>query len=176
MARNNKRRSGSGAVTINMTPMIDCTFLLIIFFILTTQIVKDGIDKIIVPKPMSPHMAKSEDKDVPPNVAIVNVVASEKVGDKSWTVGGLQGSSDPDEARQISHYSISGERIKSYAIKTRLPVILKEKQEKAKKAGYDELVLQVRGDAGLPYIYVSAVFNAASRAGVVKMNLTATED
>jgi len=174
MARNRSRRSsGTGAVTINMTPMIDCTFLLIIFFILTTQIVNADVEKIVGPQSKEPQAEKPEKKkETPLNIAIINVVSSEKVEGLEWSENGLVGKNDSDKARQISHYSISGERIESHALKTRLPVILEEKKEIAKKAGYEELILQVRGDARLPYSYVSAVFLAANRAGIKKMNLT----
>ncbi len=40
-----ERRAGNGAVDINMTPMIDCAFQLIIFFLLTAQMVGQDLTR-----------------------------------------------------------------------------------------------------------------------------------
>jgi biopolymer transport protein ExbD len=46
-----KKIVGGGSMDINMTPMIDCTFQLIIFFILTAQIASEEVAKVAVPEP-----------------------------------------------------------------------------------------------------------------------------
>jgi biopolymer transport protein ExbD len=44
-----KKSESTGLVTINMTPMIDMVFNLLIFFILTSQFVKLEIEDVVLP-------------------------------------------------------------------------------------------------------------------------------
>ena len=49
-----KKRQGGESISFNMTPMIDCTFLLILFFLLTTQTASKDFVQLTVPKPDLP--------------------------------------------------------------------------------------------------------------------------
>lgn len=61
-----KRKKGQETV-VDMTPMIDCVFLLIIFFVVSTQIVTDVI-------PLEPPFATNLNKEkLPEKKIIVNV-------------------------------------------------------------------------------------------------------
>ena len=44
-----KKPERTGVVSINMTPMIDCVFNLLIFFVLTAQFVKLEIEDVVLP-------------------------------------------------------------------------------------------------------------------------------
>ena len=44
-----KKPEHTGVVSINMTPMIDCVFNLLIFFVLTAQFVKLEIEDVVLP-------------------------------------------------------------------------------------------------------------------------------
>jgi biopolymer transport protein ExbD len=63
------KSSGSGAVTFNMTPMIDIVFNLLIFFVLTAQFVVLEIEDVVLPPSM---MAEVKDYTNYRNV-VVNV-------------------------------------------------------------------------------------------------------
>jgi biopolymer transport protein ExbD len=63
------KSSGSGAVSFNMTPMIDITFNLLIFFVLTAQFVVLEIEDVVLPPSM---MAEVKDYTTYRNV-VVNV-------------------------------------------------------------------------------------------------------
>ena len=68
-----KRKTAEGsAVDFNMTPMIDVTFQLIIFFILAGQMVNDKIKALIPPEPYESLAAEM----LGDSVVIVNIVSS----------------------------------------------------------------------------------------------------
>jgi len=60
-----KKKKGQEA-SVDMTPMIDCVFLLIIFFVVSTQIVTDVI-------PLEPPFAKNISIDPLVEKAIINI-------------------------------------------------------------------------------------------------------
>lgn len=65
-----KRKRYSGEIGINMTPMIDVVFQLIIFFIVTLQLDRDMIDEDII-LAESPHGPPLEQKE--PRTVIIEV-------------------------------------------------------------------------------------------------------
>ena len=73
--RRRKARKRPKAPKINMTPMIDVVFLLIIFFMLVTELQKMEIEAITLP-----FALKAKDDDDPePNRIIVNVTDKGKI-------------------------------------------------------------------------------------------------
>lgn len=49
-----KGAKGGAALNINLTPMIDCTMLLVIFFLLTTEIASSNFIELDLPQPHDP--------------------------------------------------------------------------------------------------------------------------
>ena len=45
-----KMGSKAGDVSFNVTPLVDCTFLLVIFFILTSQMASDSLTTLSLPR------------------------------------------------------------------------------------------------------------------------------
>ena len=70
MAKSQVYKRGRASVSFNMTPMIDCTFQLIIFFMLTTQTASADFVRLNVPKPDYSQARKPDES----NRAMVNVV------------------------------------------------------------------------------------------------------
>ncbi|HNX27429.1 MAG TPA: biopolymer transporter ExbD, partial [Phycisphaerae bacterium] len=68
---------------VNLTPMIDCTFQLIIFFILTAQMASQELAKVSLPEPVkSMAIGADPDKpDQPTNLNNVTVNVVNKYGD-----------------------------------------------------------------------------------------------
>ena len=64
-------RGQSGDVSFNMTPMIDCVFQLIIFFILAGQVASQSLARVDLYKPWKSQAQKWNEKD--PNRVIVNI-------------------------------------------------------------------------------------------------------
>ncbi len=75
-----KRRIG---IAIDMTPMVDVAFLLLIFFMLTTQMKPPETDKITLPE------SNSEMKSPESDVITISVTHSQKVK-VSWRQGGKE--------------------------------------------------------------------------------------
>jgi len=73
-----KRRIG---ISIDMTPMVDVAFLLLIFFMLTTQMKPPETDKITLPE------SNSESKSPESDVITISVTKSSSVK-VSWRQGG----------------------------------------------------------------------------------------
>lgn len=57
-------------VTVDLTPMIDCVFLLLIFFMVITEITQADIEQMELPKAKA---AKPDDKP-PPERLVINIV------------------------------------------------------------------------------------------------------
>jgi biopolymer transport protein ExbD len=68
------RPGGTGAVTFNMTPMIDIVFNLLIFFVLTAQFVVLEIEDVILPPSLT---AELKDYTTYRNV-VVNIISPEQ--------------------------------------------------------------------------------------------------
>ena len=91
-----KTRSGGGEIGINMTPMIDCTFQLILFFVLAAKISEAELEKMLVSEPHKskavPPATKEGEEDFRkmPNKLIVNVVNEYGKGRTAyvpWAIG-----------------------------------------------------------------------------------------
>ncbi|MCX5672216.1 MAG: biopolymer transporter ExbD [Planctomycetota bacterium] len=66
-----KKPGGTGVVSVNMTPMIDMVFNLLIFFILTSQFAKLEIEEVVLPPSLT---AVSKDYTQFRNV-VINIVS-----------------------------------------------------------------------------------------------------
>ncbi len=151
-----------GDVSINLTPMIDVTFQLIIFFIIVGQIASDELAQLILPRPYQSQVITEEEGLRQPNRVIVNVVSAEK-----------KDNDDPLTAGEAREYKVSGKRINlkypnAYedlvdAIKARY--IASEKP--------NEFVVEIRADERVAYLAVEPIMRAAGGVGISKMNLTA---
>lgn len=72
-----RKKKGQGT-EVDMTPMIDCVFLLIIFFVVSTQIVTDVI-------PLSPPFAVKLSVEKLPDKTVINVTDSGvHIGSKNY--------------------------------------------------------------------------------------------
>jgi len=65
-----KKPESTGVVSVNMTPMIDMVFNLLIFFILTSQFIKLEIEEVVLPPSV---MALPKDYTIYRNV-VINIV------------------------------------------------------------------------------------------------------
>ncbi|MEM8736079.1 MAG: biopolymer transporter ExbD [Planctomycetota bacterium] len=131
----------SGTATINMTPMIDVVFLLIIFFLVSSHLAKqENSVELNLPEARS-GMDDQHDRDV----LTVNVLAN-----GSWLVGGA--SVERESLRNLMERRVSGQgepirlriRTDEKASYERLEPILSE----AAKLGIGDIVFSVYEDRG----------------------------
>ena len=164
------QRAGSGEdLSFNLTPMIDCTFQLIIFFILATQMANDELAKRVeIPRPFMSQSIPPEVLAIP-NCLIVNVV-----------------SADPDEESEdemakanAQFYKIGLERI-DVGDEERLAELIKIAKDHAEAEGLSseqeegkEYFIEVRADKRVNWLDVAPVIRAGVAAGIRKISITA---
>ena len=179
-----KKEVVTADVSFNMTPMIDCTFQLIIFFILASQVANESYAKNVqAPRPED-SLAVPASVATFPNKVTVNVIAS--------------GADNPDvdemTAASADYYQIGTERYQigewdrmADVIRNRKKAFLREiglteeqaakLEAEADKAGKEDnptaFFLEVRADKRVNWSDVFPVISAGSEAGISKMNITA---
>lgn len=147
----------TGDVSFNVTPLIDCTFLLIIFFILASQMASDTLATLVLPRPHASLAAPSDQREV--RRLIVNVLSAE---DDEGFLGAHR-------TGQASAYKIEGRRVEVGDFDTLVAVMRSRRQA----ATSDGLLLEVRADRRVQFGHVQPVMDAAAEAGISQVNLTA---
>lgn len=157
-----KARKPSADVQINMTPMIDCTFQLIIFFILTTQMTSKDLARLVVPDPLdSKALAEQTERA---DKVIVNIVNE---------YGNQQEHREPSKSAVATNYVISGETIELDEL-DKLQRIFRERRQTAVNQGIgQDFLVEVRADKDVAYGYIEPILSTAAAAGIAEMNMTA---
>jgi biopolymer transport protein ExbD len=164
-----KRDQGqAGAVSMNMTPMIDCTFQLIIFFILATRFASDQVKPMQLHRPLESKAVESEvlaAREGPTTHTIINVVS--KVPKDVEAVS--------SQASVAEEYWIAGYDPVEVGREEQLADILRKELAKAKEQGATEktFFVDIRADKRVGFAYVEPVISAAADAKIPKMNITA---
>jgi len=141
-------RSPQEEVTINLTPLIDIVFLLLIFFMVSTTFSKESQLRIRLPD-ASPD-AEVEQR---PSRLVVAITAS---GDYS-----IRG---PNES--TGHHLLSRER-------SVLAQAMAKAKAKAKVAqGADDLVVVIRADRKTPHEAVVRAMDVARKLGLVRITFS----
>ncbi len=158
-------RAGSGDVSFNMTPMIDCTFQLIIFFILASQTANAEYAKgVKVPRPHESEALPGKVMKVPK--VVVNVVSMARDEETD----------DPLMAASAAWYEISKTKYDPGGSNALLEVIRNRKVQ-AEATGLaseeNEFFMEIRADKRVNWQDIAPVIRAGVEAGIKKMNLTA---
>jgi len=173
-----KKQVGTGQIDVNMTPMIDCTFQLIIFFILTAQMASQEIAPVAVPEPFE-SMAINEVEgggklNQMPNKVTVNIVGP---------YGEDLKNRNPVDSGDAIFYQIGDKKIDigdterlTTVMKLHLDKFKQDEQAKGKKPDNKNFFVEIRGDQDVDYASVAPVMQAAGEAGISKMNITALVD
>ena len=163
-----KRRTIGGSTgEVNMTPMIDCTFQLIIFFVLTAQMASEQA-KVLAPKPEVSQAISEEEGTITPGRVTVNIVS--KCGDKEENRSSVT-------ATQAKFYQVGAEKIPLDKT-SRLVEIFTERFVSAEQRGIkkDDFYLEIRGDRDIAFSGIEPVLQAAAAAKIKKMSITAIVD
>lgn len=140
-----KKKHASGAIELNLTSMMDVTFLLIIFFLLVNRMSSAQLPKLQAPDPV-----ESKALDLPErSTVIINVV--------------------PDgEGAELAKSVMVGIREIPPNAYGELTELLKFETTKNPAVEVD-----LRADANLRYSEVQPVMKAITNAGITKVNLVA---
>jgi len=148
-------KRGPAVASMNMTPMIDVTFQLIIFFMLVNNIIGEEAVEMIVPKLDNPKTYEMGEKDrVTVNVSPQSYDSARKVGDLNI----------PGEAASVKV------GLMSYGLDEMEAVTEALRQAKAQN---EKVEVLLRADSGLYYDEVQPVMQAITSAGIVKVNIVA---
>ena len=179
-----RKRPPSSEVGFNMTPMIDCTFQLIIFFILASQVANDAYAKNVqIVRPTDSQALPASVAQFP-NKVTVNVVSAAaesenpdpivaanagfyKIGTEKYEVGQWDRMIDVIQAKRDEFYAQIGMS----------PEQARQAEAEADKRGAEEnpaaFFLEIRADERVNYVDVAPVIRAGVEAGISKMNITA---
>lgn len=162
-----KESRAAANVEVNMTPMIDCTFQLLIFFILTTQIANAELAPMVLAEPYK-SVAISEETGRS-NRVIVNIFNS---------YGLTTDDRNPDEAAVAQGYIVAGGEAIEVTDLATLKDRLSERRDQAGAMGFDpaDFLVEIRCDKDIHYAYVEPVLRAASELEIAKMNVMAIVD
>jgi len=161
-----KLEDHGGAAEVNMTPMIDCTFQLIIFFILTAQMASEQA-KVLISTPIESMALSVVDPKSPPFPNKVTVNICGKFGDAK------QDKRDASESSSAEFYQIGQKRIEVHEEEL-LVQMLKDAFAQAKKNNPDaEFFVEIRADKDINYAGIEPVLLAAGEAKMARMTITA---
>ncbi len=174
MAKSVVYKRGGTNVEFNMTPMIDVTFQLIIFFIIAGQIASDALAKMELSDPETSVAIEPKDTDTK-NKILINVVSRADVGEEKV---------HRFIAGQVSLYLVDGEEIELGPKETkisepkwnRMVDLIEKKLGSRPEDEQDDFFVEIRSDRRVFYSGVEPVVQAAVEAGVNKMNITALLD
>jgi len=163
-------KESNGSVEFNMTPMIDCTFLLIIFFILSATVLNEALAELELHRPFESQASKNEKLNDVPNVIIVNVVSDARDKDDI----------DSMDSSRAKEYMINGKVIKDVGNREELVKLIRQGAIVAQDKGYKDYYVEVRADHRVNFGAVQGVLKAAAAASIrginMKMNITALTD
>lgn len=167
------RRKGrpSTEVEVDMTPMIDMTFLLIIFFIIVTDLSQQELEELKLP------VARSAVEDKPPEFRpILNVLMDGSIIIKKETYyePGIDtgGRMDPVRQGKPDYYW----KLADFLALKIVPFMNKEVDEVLKMELPDDPIL-IRADRNTPFKYIQRIMEVCSREGIHiwKVELAAAE-
>ncbi len=154
-------RGSGGDIDINMTPMIDVVFQLIIFFILASQFASKEIAKLTLPVPHEKQIIR--EKDIKNRRIIINILSME---DPMYHEKG-----ERVVPGRLAWYEIMGEKIYELEAGEKLQKRVEEAHKAAKEAGRKDFFVEVRADYRVAYEYVARALVAAGAAGVEKAHI-----
>jgi len=173
-----KPKAGTGA-EMDMTPMIDCVFQLIIFFMLVTDFANSQIERVMLPKATEAE----EDKDPAKKRLMINLVHQP---DKNKDCPDFRKAYDEkgdlvNTCANKSHWKVkvSGE-VYSYAqleeyLSLQGDANREPSTDGGKTKGLSNRPLMIRSDAAAVYELLEKVFAACARARIWKIEIGASK-
>jgi biopolymer transport protein ExbD len=165
MAKKRRLPGGGGTGEVNMTPMIDCTFQLIIFFILTAQMAQEQT-KVAIHKPHDTQAIIGDKGEKVFDRVTVNIY--NRYGDN-------QDNRDPVVAARPDGYNIAGKKVAVGDSETLELIFRRYRNTYLSKPGSkaENFFVEIRSDMDIAYGAVEPVMLAAAKAEISKMAITA---
>lgn len=164
MANSQVYVKGNVVPAFNMTPMIDVTFQLIIFFILAGTIGAQELAELVLHKPKASQAVK-EEKMPAGNRVIVNITSA---ATKETDIGGV--------ASQAKEISLGPLKLRPDQRGQLTEALRQRKAAWSATAPPDkknEFYIEIRADFRVSYEQVEPVMLAAAEAEIPKMGITA---
>ena len=156
---------GGAALNINLTPMIDCTMLLVIFFLLTTEIASSNFTALDLPKPVVP-VGRPIDTA---NRVVVNVLPYSDAELAKMSPGRQEAA-----RHEAARYDMEPYRYTQATLKKLDGSGLSQDLRAAaagKNCNIADLTLVIRSDAKIDYTSVEKIISIAQTTGVKKVQL-----
>ena len=154
-----KGRQGD-AIDFNMTPMIDVTFQLIIFFILAGQMASQDLAQVLLHQPYKSQAIPQA--EVPVGQVVINIVSAAQDEKDPTNVSPLM-------AATAKEYRIGKDRIAAGDIDTLVTTL----KERVRGRDISKVIVEIRSDRRVCFAAVRPTMVAAAEAGFYKMNITA---
>jgi biopolymer transport protein ExbD len=157
------------SLRLPLTPLIDCTFLLIIFFLVAAQMAGRELPELDLASPGESSAAEMPADRREQNHVTVNVLTR---------YGGKTQERDPRLSGLASRYQVGVDGVEAGAPGAigRLRVLLRSRKAQAARREVPEFWVEIRADRDVRYGDVQPVMQAASEAGIGMMSLTAEEE
>jgi biopolymer transport protein ExbD len=174
MAQSKVHKRGAATPEMNMTPLIDVTFQIIIFFMLINNIVTEQTVPMFVPELDDPKTRRTEEmQKIVINVAPVEHVMPGQYKLKDRRDNPLMGA-NREEAGAVKVGALVEFRLKgprSVSLGAALAGVVSE-LEKARSANPD-VEVELRADCALYYDQVQLVMSAITQAGIKTVHMVA---
>ena len=174
MARSKIYKHGAVTPRTNMTPMIDVTFLIIIFFMLINNIVTDQTVPMIVPELDDPQTRRIDE----PRKLIINLAPDERHEGDRRSRRQLQanpfvpGRQVPGTLKIGSvQYHLAGPGPHEVLFRNALESMVAQLRQAV--TADRNIEVELRADCALHYDYVQQVLGAIGQAGVAKVHVVA---
>lgn len=154
----------AGEVSFNYIPLIDVTFNMIIFFVLTSEIATATLSRVLVPTPLeSQAVQRGTVSNNNVIIAVVSMAADQK---------GI----DPAMAAHAGRYEIDGKVVPMNDLTNNLIKEIQARREGYKKilgtSSGGEFFVEIRADRRVNFAEVQPVIEAVAAAGVPKMAIS----
>lgn len=161
-----KLESHGGAAEVNLTPMIDCTFQLIIFFILTAQMASEQA-KVLIATPAESMALSVVNPEAPPFPNKVTVNICGKFGDDK------QEMRDASQSSSAEYYQIGQKQIQLHEEELLIQMLKDARAQALQKNPNAEFFVEIRADKDINYAGIEPVLLAAGEAKMSRMTITA---
>lgn len=171
MAR--KKHVDGSIQEVNLTPMIDCTFQLIIFFILTAQMASQEKAKVSIANPYMSMAVGADPEKATTKVPNVTVNVVNKYGDN-------ESDRQMDIASKAEYYQIGMTKVNAGDIEA-LTTAIKERKaqivgDKTFKVQPSDVMVEIRADKDIAFQDVEPVMRASAEAKITNISMTAIVD